>query len=103
MKRCSEEEKEMWVEDWRGIGKSLNAYASDRRSAANGLNAQTLKKWAAVPEKAPGFVEISSAVPGKPPFAPEILIEKGDIKIHLPLAVKGNDLRAVIESLGCGL
>jgi hypothetical protein len=98
MKRCSEEEKEMWVEDWRGSGKSLNAYAR-----ANGLNAQTLKNWAAGPEKAPGFVEISSVVPERSPFVPEILIEKGDIKIHLPLVIKGNDLRTVIESLGCGL
>jgi transposase-like protein len=98
MKRCSEEEKEMWVEDWRGSGKSLNAYAR-----ANGLNVQTLKKWTAGPEKAPGFVEISSEVAEKPPFTTEILIEKGDIKIHLPLAIKGNDLRTVLESLGCGL
>jgi hypothetical protein len=48
-------------------------------------------------------VEISSKIQEKPPCVPEILIEKGDIKIHLPLAVKGDDLRAVIESLGCGL
>jgi hypothetical protein len=98
MKRCSEEEKKMWVEDWRGSGTSLNAYAR-----ANGLNVQTLKKWAAEPEKAPGFVEISSKIQEKPPCVPEILIEKGDIKIHLPLAITGNDLRAVMESLGYGL
>jgi hypothetical protein len=98
MKRCSEEEKEMWVEDWRRSGKSLNAYAR-----ANGLNAQTLKNWVVGPGKAPGFVEISAMIPEKLTFVPEILIEKGNIKIHLPLAIKGNDLRTVIESLGCGL
>jgi hypothetical protein len=88
----------MWVEDWRGSGTSLNAYAR-----ANGLNVQTLKKWAAEPEKAHGFVEISAVNQEKLPYVPEILIENGGIKIHLPLGITGNDLRTVMESLGCGL
>jgi hypothetical protein len=47
------------------------------------------------------FIEISSLVQEKPEFVPEILIEKGKLKIHLPLAINWNDLRAVIQSLGC--
>jgi hypothetical protein len=95
MKRYSVEEKGMWVEDWRASGKSLWVYAKE-----NGLNGQTLRNWTAEPVKAPGFVEISPVVQEEPVFVPEILIEKGDIKIHLPLAIKGSDLRGVIQSLG---
>ena len=36
----SEEEKEMWLEDWRQSGKPAWAYAK-----ANGLNPQTFAKW----------------------------------------------------------
>jgi transposase-like protein len=38
MKKYSEEEKAMWLEDWKADGKSLGAYAK-----ANGLNPQTLR------------------------------------------------------------
>ena len=34
---------------------------------------------------------------------PEILIERGDIKIHIPLMVNQCILRAVIEGLGAAL
>jgi hypothetical protein len=96
MKRCSEEEKEMWVEDWRGSGKSLSIYAK-----ANGLNVQTLRNWAAEPVTAVDFVEILPPVQEKRTRIPEILIEKGEIKIHLPLDINRNDLKTVIQSLGC--
>jgi transposase-like protein len=96
--KYSEEEKAMWVEDWKGSGMKAWAYAK-----ANGLNPQTFSKWTAGPEKERGFVEISAVIQEKPAVSPEILIEKGDIKIHLPLAINRNDLRMVIRSLGCEL
>ena len=34
---------------------------------------------------------------------PEILIEKGDVKIHIPLAISQIELRAVMEGLGAAL
>jgi hypothetical protein len=95
MKRYSAEEKGMWVEDWKASGKSLWVYAKE-----NGLNGQTFRNWTTGPEKASGFVEISPVAQEEPLFEPEILIEKGDIKIHLPLVIKGNELRAVMQSLG---
>jgi transposase-like protein len=98
MKKYSDEEKEMWVEDWKGSGKSLWAYAK-----ASGLNPQTFRKWTEGREKAAGFVELSAFRQEKPELVPEILIEKGDIKIHIPVAINRNDLRAVIQSLGCEL
>jgi transposase-like protein len=93
--KYSQEEKEMWVEDWKGSGESLGVYAK-----ANGLNAATLKSWAYGKETVQGFVEIKPARAEPRSYMPEILIEKGDIKIHIPLAVNRNELRAVIESIG---
>jgi hypothetical protein len=33
----------------------------------------------------------------------EILIEKGEVRIHLPLGITGPELRTVMEGLGCKL
>jgi transposase-like protein len=93
--KYSQEEKEMWVEDWVQSGESLGAYAK-----ANGLNAATLKTWACGKETVRGFVEVKSAQTEPWPYMPEILIEKGDIKIHLPIGIARTELRGVIESIG---
>jgi hypothetical protein len=77
----------MWVDDWKGSGQSLSAYAK-----ANGINFQRLKKWTEVPEAKRDFIEISSPIQERPECMPEILIEKGEIRIHLPLAINRNDL-----------
>jgi hypothetical protein len=34
---------------------------------------------------------------------PEILIEKGDVKIHIPLMTSRGELRAIMEGLGASL
>jgi len=98
----SEEEKAMWLEDWRQSGKSAWGYAK-----ANGLNPQTFSKWTKTgAETKPCFVEIqapASADKHEPPCVqrePEVLIEKGEVKIHIPLISGGRELRAVIEWLG---
>lgn len=94
--RISDEEKTLWVEDWKGSGKSAWAYAKE-----NGLNPQTFVKWTkSADEKQTDFVEV---VPPMMPYMPEILIEKGDVKIHIPLALNRGELRAVMEGLGCTL
>jgi hypothetical protein len=48
-------------------------------------------------------VEISPELKDAARYVPEILIEKGNIKIHIPIVINRNDLQAVIESLGCEL
>jgi len=58
--------------------------------------------------KKTGFVEVLSAKATAqilPPFhnAQEILIEKGDVKILIPLTLERNEVRAVMESLGAAL
>ena len=95
----STEEKAMWVEDWLGSGKSAWAYAKE-----NGLNPRTFVTWSkASPEAKMSFVEVP--VPMLPPArqASEILIEKGDVKIHIPLALGSNELRTVMEGIGGAL
>ena len=94
--KFSEEEKAMWLEDWRQSGKSAWAYAN-----ANGLSPQTFVKWTKTEaETKPCFVEVP--VPARPSAQrePEILIEKGEVKIHIPLISGSREFRAVIEWLG---
>jgi hypothetical protein len=92
----SNEEKALWLEDWRRSGKSAWAYARE-----NGLVPQTFIRWTkGGPEAKPVFVEIPIQDLPLPRGLPEILIEKGDIKIHIPLAIGCGELRAVMEGLG---
>jgi len=90
----SKEEKAMWLEDWAKSGKGAWTYAKE-----NGLIPQTFVTWTKKKEKeATEFVEIKPK--SKLKFqASEILIEKGDIKIHLPYGMSGNELSSIIESL----
>ena len=102
--KTNNEEKAMWLEDWLQSGKSAWAYAKE-----NGLNPQTFVKWTKTAEAGkPCFVEVSMPVIAPPVNVPaaqttEILIEKGDVKIHIPTALGNGGLRAVIESLGAAL
>ena len=94
--KYSEEEKGMWVEDWRQSGKNAWAYAK-----ANGLNPQTFAKWTkTVAEEEACFVEVAAPVMSGRQSEPEILIEKGEVKIHIPLISGSRELRSVIEWLG---
>jgi transposase-like protein len=95
MKRYSEEEKRMWVEDWKGSGSSLWVYAK-----ANGLCPTTFQKWIREKQEPQGFVKVPVKIEAAAHLLPEILIEKGSIKIHIPAGLSRNDLQAVIESLG---
>jgi len=92
----SEEEKTLWLEDWRQSGKSAWAYAKE-----NGLNPQTFGKWTkAKEESAHSFVELSPQALAVPQYNQEILIEKGDVKIHIPVFLSSVELRAIMEGLG---
>jgi transposase-like protein len=94
--KYSEEEKAMWVEDWRQSGKNAWAYAK-----ANGLNPQTFVKWTKInAEEKACFVEVPAPVIAGRQSEPEILIEKGEVKIHIPLISGSRELRSVIEWLG---
>jgi transposase-like protein len=93
--KFSKEEKAMRLEDWKQSGKSPWTYARE-----NGLVPQTFASWTKVKrEKNPGFVEMPiESMTGL--IATEILIEKGDIKIHVPISLGNNGLRLALEGLG---
>ena len=102
----SEEEKELWLEDWQQSGKSAWAYARQ-----NSLNPQTFVKWtkkeqeakSPLAEEKMAFVEVPVPVIPSPSPTQEIFIEKGDVKIHIPLILGRSELRVVMEGLGCVL
>ena len=93
--KYSREEKAKLLEGWRESGKSISAYAKEK-----GLVRWTFTKWLkAERDEKSGFVEVPAAVVKAVPQAAEILIEKGEVKIHLPLAIGGAELRAIITAL----
>ena len=102
MKRRSKEERAMWLEDWKQSGKSAWVYAKE-----NGLKQQTFINWTkARNETKQKFVEVpapSSTAIKRSMGIPEMLIEKGDVKIYIPLEINPNQLRAVIEGIGASL
>jgi len=95
----SKEEKAGWLEDWQQSGKSVWAYAK-----ANGFVPQTFARW--VKERAetrPVFVEVPAPLNEASLQVSKILVEKGNIRIHIPVTVSNDLLRAVIEALGAAV
>ena len=92
--KFSEEEKAMWLEDWRRSGKKAWTYAKE-----NGLTPQTFVGWTKTKTGSkPCFVEVPTeaiSVEGRE----EILIEKGEVKIHIPLTIGSSELRTIIYVL----
>jgi hypothetical protein len=92
----TKEEKAMWLDDWRRSGKNAWTYAKE-----NGLIPQTFCRWTkGETETKSGFVQILLQSIPSPQGLFEILIEKGDLKIHIPLKMGSGELRAVIQELG---
>lgn len=95
--RYSKEEKTMWVDDWKQSGKCASVYAKE-----NGLVPWTFIRWTKEEKEAEaikGFVEIRPKTKVKPQVA-TILIEKGDIRIYVPVGIDSGEIRTVIASLG---
>jgi len=97
MKKFSKEEKAMWLEDWQQSGKNAWTYARE-----NGLVPQTFFNWTNNRKKeAKQFLEeVPKQVIQSTCHIQEILIEKGDTKIHIPLEPVLNELHKVIVRLG---
>ena len=105
----STEEKAKLLEGWRQSGKSISAYAREK-----GLVRWTFTKWLkAERDSKSGFVEVTAQAMEPIAHAPrvlqstrlvqEVLIEKGDVKIHIPLGTGSGELRAVMEWLGAAV
>ena len=93
--KFSKEERAMWLEDWRKSGKGAWAYAKE-----NGIIPQTFCGWVKREVKnTSGFVEISKGKKTRQEALQEILIEKGEIKIHIPLSVWAEGAGVILEGL----
>ena len=81
--KFSKEEKARLLEDWKQSGKSISAYVRE-----NGLVRWTFTKWLkAQRDSKPCFVEVPAGALQPTSHAPEILIENGEVKIHIPLVI----------------
>ena len=95
----SKEEKAMWLEDWKQSGKSAYRYAKE-----NGLIPWTFMRWTKEEaEVKPCLVEVPAQIMQPRLHAAEILIEKRDVKIHIPLVIGSGELRSIMEWLGATL
>ena len=93
----SKEEKAKWVEEWKGSGSTAGAFAKEK-----GLIPQTFVGWVKPrPKRLVGFVEMGLKSMPSITGASEILIEKGELKIHIPFGRE--ELRAIMETLGAAL
>ena len=94
--KYSAEEKAMWLEDWRQSGKKAWTYAKE-----NGLNTQTFIKW--TKQKRQGeqsLIEIPAKIFQPVRCVQEMIIEKEDVKIYIPLTICVDELRTVFKALG---
>ena len=94
--KFSQEEKTRLLEDWRQSGKNKWAYAKEK-----GICPQTFARWVKPGKKRkPCFVEVTKKVLAPLHEIKEIIIEKGDILIRLPLSVEIKELQTVITVIG---
>ena len=97
--KFSKEERAMRLEDWRESGKGAWAYAKE-----NGILPQTFCGWVRQEVKSKsGFVEILKVKKPRQEALQEILIEKGEIKIHIPLSVWAYGAKVILEGLKAAL
>jgi len=93
--KYSKEEKTKRLEEWKQSGKSAWAFARE-----NGFKQQTFAKWVKAEKESKGrFIEIRQGPRAATAEKPEILIESGDMKIHIPIGLSKSELSSVFESL----
>jgi transposase-like protein len=94
MMRYSMEERAKYLEGWEASGKGAWEYAREI-----GVKGQTFSKWVKK-QKSGGqqFVEIKPEISIRSPGG--IVIEKGDIRISLPVGLSGKEIRSVMEGTG---
>jgi transposase-like protein len=94
MTRYNAEEKTAWFEQWKTSGKRAWVFAGE-----HGIKGRTFSKWVKKQEsEGKQFVEIRPERIAC--CAGEIVVEKGDIKVRLPLGMSGKEIRAVMEGMG---
>ena len=95
--KISEKEKMKWIEGWRGSCKKAWSYARE-----NGLIPQTFCNWVKKAEenKLTGFVEVPKQLISATGQTQEIVIETGELKVHIPLTVCVAGLQKILTALG---
>ena len=97
--KYSKEEKAMWLEDWRQSGKGAWGYAKE-----NGLVPQTFTSWTKPRSKnKQPLVEVPAKTLQSTRHIQEILLEKGEVKMHIPLMVYSDELQKFIVTLAAAL
>jgi transposase-like protein len=97
--KFSNEEKKMWLDDWRLSGKKAWSYAKE-----NGLIPQTFCSWVKREEKSQGgFVELPVQRIAPVQMAQEIVIEKADIRIRMPVGLSSNEYLTLMKGLRAAL
>ena len=93
----SREEKAMWLEDWKRSGKKAWTYAKE-----NGLIPQTFCSWVkrADEKKSTGFIEVPKQLIKPITENRQIIIETGELKIHIPLSICASELQTVFSAIG---
>jgi transposase-like protein len=107
MKKYGGEEKAWFVEEWEKSGKSKRAFAQEL-----GLNVQTFTNWTRKGTAGQGFVELTGkpeqnggnagtafVATGEALISREIVVERGEIKIRLPVGVTRTELALAIQAL----
>jgi transposase-like protein len=94
MTKYSAEEKVKMLEGWKSSGKGAWEYAR-----AIGVKGQTFSKWVKKETGGRRFVEIKPKIRAETCIVPEIIVERGEIRVRLPLGTGGEELRTVIEVL----
>ena len=91
----SAEEKIKMLEGWKQSGKSAYAYAK-----GIGVKQGTFAKWIKKEKEVKtGFVEIETRKITDTRNVPEMRIEKGDMKIYIPLNVSSNEISVLLKGL----
>jgi transposase-like protein len=91
--RYSEEERELVISEWKASGLSRTAFAR-----ANRLNPQTLQNWTRERERP--LVEIPASTAAVALASPEIIVEKGAIRVRLPGELGAKLLPVALRVLG---
>ena len=90
--KYSKEEKAKWLKEWQQSGKGAWAFAR-----ANGLKPQTFINWTKPSGKKKSFFfEVPIKAQRLNEEQKTIIIERGDIKVHVPLGFGNDELRSIL-------
>jgi transposase-like protein len=93
MNTLKPDEKKALITEWRGTGKTAAEYCRIK-----GIKPTTFYGWIKNEKKnkLQKFVEISKTL--EPVKKDEIILEKGDVKIHIPVSLIESELKQILKA-----